>query len=36
MDQYEVHGRLTAISDTELEEKVRELMPEYWEKYRPR
>jgi len=34
MDQYEVHGRITAISDTELEAKVQELMPEYWAKYR--
>ncbi len=33
MDQYEVDGRMTAISDQELEAKVRELMPEYWEKY---
>ena len=34
IDQYEVHGRLTAISDEELEAKTRELMPEYWEKYK--
>jgi isopropylmalate/homocitrate/citramalate synthase len=34
MDQYEKHGRMTAISDEELEEKVRELMPDYWEKYK--
>lgn len=34
MDQYEVHGRLTAISDTEMEAKVRELLPEYWAKYK--
>jgi len=33
-DQYEKHGRMTAISDQELEEQVRELMPEYWEKYK--
>jgi isopropylmalate/homocitrate/citramalate synthase len=33
-DQYEEHGRMTAISDQELEQKVRELMPEYWEKYK--
>jgi len=33
-DQYEEHGRMTAISDQELEEKVRELMPEQWEKYK--
>ena len=34
MDQYEVHGRMTAISDEELEAQVQELMPAYWEKYR--
>ena len=34
MDQYEVHGRMTAISDQELEAKVRELMPEYWARYK--
>lgn len=34
IDQYEVEGRLTAISDTELEARVKELMPEYWEKYK--
>jgi len=34
MDQYEVEGRMTAISDEELETKVQELMPEYWEKYK--
>ncbi len=33
MDQYEVEGRMTAISDEELEQKVQELMPDYWEKY---
>ncbi len=33
-DQYEKDGRMTAISDEELEAKVKELMPEYWEKYR--
>jgi isopropylmalate/homocitrate/citramalate synthase len=33
MDQYEVDGRMTAISDEELEAKVEELMPDYWEKY---
>ena len=33
-DQYEVSGRMTAISDEELETKVRQLMPEYWEKYK--
>jgi isopropylmalate/homocitrate/citramalate synthase len=34
MDQYEVHGRMTAISDEELETKVQELMPEYWARYK--
>ena len=33
-DQYEVEGRTTAISDQELEQKVQELMPEHWEKYK--
>jgi len=33
-DQYEKEGRMTAISDGELETKVRELMPQYWEKYK--
>ena len=33
MDQYEVEGRITAISDEELEKKVHELMPDYWQKY---
>jgi isopropylmalate/homocitrate/citramalate synthase len=34
MDQYEVHGRLTAISDQEMEARVREFMPEYWAKHK--
>ena len=34
IDQYEVHGRLTAISDEEMEAKTRELMPDLWAKYR--
>ena len=34
MDQYEQEGRITAISDEELEAKTQELMPEYWQKYR--
>jgi len=34
-DQYEKQGRLTAISDAELEAKVKELMPEYWAKHGP-
>ena len=33
-DQYEKHGRLTSISDEEMEAKVKEIMPEYWEKYK--
>jgi len=34
MDQYEVEGRLTAISDEELEAKTEELLGKYWQKYR--
>jgi len=34
MDQYEVEGRMTAISDEELEMKVAELMPEHWETHK--
>jgi hypothetical protein len=34
MDQYEKHGRMSAITDEELAEKVEELMPELWKKYR--
>ena len=33
-DQYEVEGRLTAISDQEMAAKAAELMPAYWSKYR--
>ena len=33
IDQYDEHGRLTAISDQELEAKTKELMPDYWQKY---
>jgi len=33
-DQYEKHGRMTAISDQELEHQVRELMPDYWAKHK--
>ena len=33
-DQYEEDGRMTAISDEELEAQVKELMPQYWEKYK--
>ena len=34
MDQYEVEERLTAISDEEMEAKVKELMPKQWAKYK--
>ncbi len=34
MDQYEVDGRMTAISDEELEQKLEELMPTYWAQYK--
>jgi len=34
LDQYEVEGRLTAISDDELEAKAKELLPEYWQKHK--
>lgn len=34
MDQYEVEGRMTSISDEELEVKVQELMPDYFAKYK--
>ncbi len=34
IDQYEVEGRLTAISDTELETKTHELMPDFWQKFK--
>lgn len=34
MDQYEQHGRMSAITDQELAEKVRELMPEQYQKYK--
>jgi isopropylmalate/homocitrate/citramalate synthase len=33
IDQYDVQGRLTAISDQELEAKAKEFFPDYWEKY---
>ncbi len=33
-DQYEKEGRMTAISDQELEQKVEELMPTYWAKHK--
>jgi hypothetical protein len=36
IDQYEQHGRMTAISDQELETQVKELLPEYWEMYKER
>ena len=34
MDQYEVQGRLTAISDEELEARAKELLPDLWAKYK--
>ena len=34
IDQYDKEGRLTAISDQELEAKVQEFFPDYWEKYK--
>lgn len=34
MDQYEVHGRMSAITDEELADKVQELMPEYYTRYK--
>ena len=34
LDQYDKNGRLTAISDEELEVKVKELMPEYCRKFK--
>jgi len=34
IDQYDIEGRLTAISDQELEAKAEELYPDYWEKYK--
>ncbi len=33
-DQYEQHGRMSTITDRELEQQVQELMPEYWAKYK--
>jgi len=34
IDQYEVDGRLTAISDQELAAKAKEFFPDYWAKYK--
>jgi len=34
IDQYDEEGRLTAISDQELEAKAKEFFPDYWEKYK--
>ncbi|UCC98121.1 MAG: hypothetical protein JSW66_20020 [Phycisphaerales bacterium] len=34
IDQYDVEGRLTAISDQELEAKAKEFFPDYWDKYK--
>ncbi len=33
-DQFKKHGRMTAISDDELEAQVKELLPEYYAKYK--
>ena len=33
LDQYEVEGRITTISDEEMQARVQELMPEYCAKY---
>jgi len=34
IDQYEKEGRLTAISDQEMEAKAKELMPDYWARHK--
>jgi isopropylmalate/homocitrate/citramalate synthase len=34
IDQYDVEGRLTAISDLELAAKAKEFYPDYWAKYK--
>jgi len=34
IDQYDVEGRLTAISDQELAAKAKEFYPDYWAKYK--
>jgi isopropylmalate/homocitrate/citramalate synthase len=34
LDQYEQEHRMSAITDEELEAKVRELMPEHWAKHK--
>jgi hypothetical protein len=36
MDQYEVHKRITSISDGELEAQVQALMPEFWAEFKGR
>jgi citrate (Re)-synthase len=36
MDQYEVDKRMSSITDEELEQKVKELMPDIWEKHKGR
>jgi len=36
MDQYDKQGRLTAISDEELEAKTQQLLPELWEAHKGR
>ena len=32
-DQYDIEGRITAISEEELRAKAKEFFPDYWEKY---
>jgi len=34
LDRYEKEGRLTAISDREMEAKTRQLMPDFWTRYK--
>jgi len=34
MDQYEVDKRMSSITDEELEQKTRELLPELWQQYK--
>ena len=34
IDQYDEHGRLTAISDQELEAKAKEFYPDHWQKHK--
>jgi len=34
IDQYDIDGRLTTISDQELEAKAKDFFPDYWDKYK--